>query len=107
MEIPKNVAVLSVERAGAIDRRGQPIMETAYARVWARLRRVHKMFRAANGDTIDIDGFLYTDDMNLRARDLITLDNADQDRYVVFDVTEDHDVDATQYFQRARLVKQR
>lgn len=107
MEIPKNVAVLSVERPGAIDRRGQTVYETAYARTWARLERVHRMARDQNGDTVNIDAVLWADDMNLRARDLITIDNVDKDRYVVFAIREENDVDATQYFQKAELVKQR
>ena len=107
MEIPKNVAVLKVERAGALDRYGQPVVETAYARKWARLERRHSMTRGANGDTIEIDAEIWSDDMELRARDLITLDNKDSDAYTVFDVDEPVEVDGTFPFQRARLVKKR
>lgn len=107
VEIPKNVAVLKVERAGRIDRYGQPLNETVYARIWARLERKHRMVRGLNGDTVDIDAELWADDMQLRARDLLTLDNADNDEYTVFDVSEETDVDGNQLFQRARLVKKR
>jgi hypothetical protein len=107
VEIPKNVEVLSVERAGALDRYGQPIQETAYQQRAARLERKHAMARGLDGDVVDIDALLYADDMELRARDLITLNNTAEDRYVVFDVSEETDVDGTMLFQRARLVKQR
>jgi hypothetical protein len=107
VEIPKNVEVLSVERAGALDRYGQPIQNTAYEPRFARLERKHSMVRSPDGDVVDIDAQLYADDMELRARDLITLNNAAKDRYVVFDVSEETDVDGTMLFQRARLVKQR
>ena len=107
MEIPKNVAVLKVERAGALDRYGQPLVETTYARKWARLERRHRMVRGLNGDTVDIDAEIWTDDMELRSRDLITLDNKDNDAYTVFDDEEPVEVDGTFPFQRARLVKKR
>lgn len=107
MEIPKNVAVLKVERAGAIDRHGRPVYETPYARTWARLERKHAMVRDANGDSVDIDAVLYSDDMALLARDRLTLDTIDKDAYTVFDVSEETDVDGTMLFQRARLVKAR
>lgn len=107
MEIPKNVAVLSVERIGTIDRRGQPVTNIVYAQRHARLERDHRMARDSNGDTVDIDAVLYSDDMELLARDLLTLDTPNKDRYRVFDVSEENDVDGTILFQTARLVKQR
>lgn len=107
MELPKNLAVLSVERGTRLDNRGQPIYETIYARRWARIELRHALARGQDGDAVDIDGELWVDDMDLLARDLITVDNPQKDRYRVFDVRDAVDVTGGTFLSRARLQRQR
>jgi hypothetical protein len=107
VEIPKNLAILSVERTGRLDSRGQPINETIYARKWARIELRHSLARGQDGDVVDIDGELWVDDMELLARDLITVDNDWKDTYRVFDVRDAVDVMGGTFLARARLQRQR
>lgn len=107
MLVPKNATVERAERAGRLDRHGQPVFVTTYIRTPVRLQARHALVRGSNGDMVDIAATLWTDDMELRARDRLIMEYPSGDQYTVFDVSEEPGVDGAERMRVCRLVKVR
>ena len=85
MLVPENVRIRKVERAGAIDRYGEPDYSVIYKNIGACLERSQFMTRALDGDTKVADGTIMADaQYTLRAGDLLTLETDLPERYLVY-----------------------
>ena len=89
----KNAHISMVTRGGSIDRYGVSAMETVFSQVPVRIEKSTGFKRGVGGDTIDISGTLYLGpSVELKPKDIITVDNASQDQYTIFDVSEHLDI---------------
>jgi hypothetical protein len=104
--IPNNVEIRTVERAGGIDRYGQPLVETVYSRLFGRIDHSTRMARTANGDQATISATLWLDNnYELMVKDLVTVESRLKEQYTVFDVQEAQDVFGNIQHRQYRLVK--
>ena len=89
----KNATISVARRAGKFDRYGVSQLETVFFEVTGRLEKDTSMARNSKGDTVDISGKLYLDpSVELKPRDIITINNDDQDQYTIFGVKENLDI---------------
>jgi len=89
----KNAQISVARRGDGFDRYGQSQLETVFFNVMGRLEKGTDLTRSSNGDTVDISGTLYLDpSFELKPRDIITINNDDQDQYTIFDVKENIDI---------------
>ena len=100
----KNVQISMVKRGDSFDRYGVPQLSTVFSGVGARLEKSTIATRSVEGDVIDIDGTLYLEpSISLSPKDVITVDNPEQDQYIVYDVSEEMDILGTVAFRTYRL----
>ena len=100
----KNVRISMVKRGDSFDRYGVPQLNTVFSGVGARLEKNTVATRTVEGDVVDIDGTLYLEpSVSLSPKDIITVENADQDQYIVYDVSEEMDILGTVVFRTYRL----
>lgn len=108
MYIHRNARIRLVERAGARDRYGQPIVETVHDDLPCRLQEKTIFVRALEGDRMQIDATLWLDPRHkIYVGDKITMDNSTSDIYNVFSVDRNQRVDGVTLFQTCLLTKQR
>jgi len=108
MDFMNNARIDIVQRRGANDRYGQPIMETIYSDFGCRLIRQTRFFRSIDGDQLMIDATVYVDPIyELDVGDAVTMDNQKKDKYDVFSVDDLEGVDGQTVKFRCLLTKQR
>lgn len=87
-----NVRILKAERPGSYDRYGRSRLEVVTADFRGHLTRSTRYERGAGGDVVEIDAQLMLPRrIRLQPKDVITLDNDEEERFEVFDVAENQD----------------
>ena len=82
-----------VKRGDSFDRYGVSNFETVFSDVPARLERSTSMGRSVDGDVVDISGTLFLEpSVHLQVRDVITVNNPEQDQYLILSVSENVDI---------------
>ena len=100
----KNASISMVKRGDGFDRYGVANLETVFSGIPARLERSTTTTRSADGDVVDIDATLYLEpSVDLSPRDVVTVDNPEQDQYIVYDVSEWLDILGKVIFRSYRL----
>ena len=96
MDVLNNVYIRTVQRFGKMDRYGRVTLETAYDRFRGRLDRSTSMVRNLDGSFTQVAGTLMLPKRyELKTKDIITLDNVDEDQYTVFSIRENIDITGT------------
>lgn len=87
-----NVRILKAERPGSYDRYGQSRLELLTANFRGHLTRAPRYERGPGGDVIEVDAdLMLPKSVRLQPKDVVTLDNDDEERFEVFGVAESMD----------------
>lgn len=106
MFIAENVKIRTVERAGAIDRYGEPSYDTIYENIGGYIERGQFMTRGLDGDTKTADGTFLADPVyKIRTGDKLVLDSEQPERYLVYRAEESLDAMGLQQARMFILTK--
>lgn len=90
---PTNAAVLKVERPGSYDRYGRSRLSLVEGPTRGWIEKTPRQARTTAGDVVSVDAALVLPKrIDLRPKDVVMIDNDDEDRYEVFDADETLDV---------------
>ena len=101
-----NARILSVERAGALDRYGVAQLETVVKNEHCHLEETTRLIRTVNGDTVQIDGSVMMLSQ-LQTGDLITIADRFRSQFKIFNRDEAQDIVGLVLYYTYGLTKQR
>ncbi len=103
---PTNVSILKVERSAALNRYAEPQRNTVYKNLRGNMETTSRMGRSSDGETATIDGVLLLEELyELKSADLLTIDNRDQDQFMVFGSSDVHDLTGNLAYRTYDLTK--
>lgn len=83
----ENTTILTVERAGRIDRYGKSQMDTVRTSIGVNFKKSTRFVRSTDGAQVQIDGQMISNE-ELETKDILTIDNKNLDKYEIFSMSE-------------------